>query len=302
LLGDVTPSKPRKWYNGDSVVPYPPAILLNCNEQDAQDKVLVGGFDSRCWTLAGEAIPDQIPRIWFRPETLDSYIQGQPVPTWKDSSSYTNDCVNVGGGFPPRMATFPPYDCVMCDKNHVLNEVPAITFCSAWTAIIVMMVPEYFTGVPFNNKCCGAGLNLYMLDVEPNQIGWRDNLGHGTWNTLGNYNNLIVWTIRRKPQYAEAWRNNTYLGIRGAGLNAPRGRLPLLNVTPLSDYVITRPVPIFKQSAMFEAKIFDGAISDSQLLAERTFMVAKYTGTLIPGGYFTPEFFANNFYNFGYWE
>jgi len=174
--------------------------------QQNGERTLIAGIDSRCWSSAGLAVPDQIPALKLEASSLPS-ASPTTIDLWRDTSPYANHARRVPG----------PAEVLVVDT---LGQPKAAAFAA--TAMMALDYPLRMQGdgacyaviwpvnVPFMPQTSAfpfgqQGLNDFALMYtwfQNRAIGdWvsysHDGLGWWqTWHLIGLRRQAGVLTVR----------------------------------------------------------------------------------------------------------
>jgi len=225
-----------------------------------EERQLVNGIPVECWD--GVA-PDPVPVLWLKPESLDQLEEGGQIERWPDSSVYENHARQPDPELRPFKSTiFGPSGAVSGQFN-TLELLRPVRLRYHWTLFFV-----WGNGGSVFNPFLRSDLFQGLLRWQPTQ--WRQPSNGSRWifNWPGGSSAGGFGMVQRDGAGWGLQRNAGVAGSFGTEIDEALGFQSVLPFTTGSFGLLP--------SILFEVKVFDGAISETQKASEVAYFAAKY--------------------------
>lgn len=277
LLGEDA-SLPTVYSKGDLGTVHPPATLLGSADCVAggetyppavQERRMIAGIDSRCWSERGLPLPDQVPKLFLTDDNILPSVDGVPVTRWKDASVYNLPVDIVSQPSPPVAAIFGGHRWVGAQFGQSLRIRSAIAFTDDWALLVVAEVMHLLGPAPARVVLGAFDIDSSPLAITPTQVRVWPGLGPAlTFPNPVGYTGKHLWSIRSEGSQLAVHLDGDQLGTA----EYPPGAAFRLT-TATGDIAAGAGVVVALTGFV---KLFDAWVSADQYAAEMAAAKALY--------------------------
>lgn len=235
----------------------------------AEERTLIMGVDSRCWSAVGEPVPEVGRVLWLTPDRLSSIPVGGLVRRWADRSSLDNPAVLTDGVLTPLRSVSAGLPSLATDSLHYLDASYPVTLGQLAAGFVVATIPEDGSGGPDLVELLGlVGGGPATLTVTADQVVYRDSVNTVTADAVGNYGMLHLWSFRRFRDRVQLFRDGVLLIDQAID---PAGQVTFDRPTATADYGETG-----LKVQLSEVSIYPGPLSGVAYTAETDRIMFTY--------------------------